>query len=52
MDEFPWWWALAIVALASLIVYQHRSNIGRLLNGTERKFGNREPSAPNPANPT
>jgi glycerol-3-phosphate acyltransferase PlsY len=52
MDEFPWWWALAVVALASLIIYQHRSNIGRLLNGTERKFGNREPSATNPAKPT
>ena len=43
--DFPWWWAIAVVALASLIVYQHRSNIGRLLSGTERKFGSRESSA-------
>ncbi len=51
--DFPWEWALAIVAMAAIIVYQHRTNIARLKNGTERKFGNREaadpPAAKHPA---
>ena len=34
------------VLLAGLIVYKHRSNIARLLNGTENKFG--KPRAPTP----
>ena len=43
------WWAAAIVAIGVIIVFQHRSNIDRLLKGTERKFGQKEsvePSAP------
>lgn len=36
------WWAAAIVAIGIIIVFQHRSNIDRLLKGTERKFGNKE----------
>lgn len=38
------WWAAAIVAIGVIIVFQHRSNIDRLLKGTERKFGSKESS--------
>lgn len=31
------------LAVAALIVFQHRGNIGRLLKGTERKLGERTP---------
>lgn len=37
--DLPWPWSLAVTALASIIVYQHRTNIQRLLKGTENKFG-------------
>ena len=51
--DFPWGWALGITGIAGIIVYQHRTNIARLRNGTERKFGNREapqpPAASEPA---
>ena len=43
------WWAAAIVAIGVIILFQHRSNIDRLLKGTERKFGQKEsvePSTP------
>lgn len=40
--SFPSWWAVGVVTVATIIVIQHRGNIARLLNGTERKFGNRE----------
>lgn len=40
--SFPTWWATGVVATAAIIVVQHRGNIARLLNGTERKFGVRE----------
>lgn len=40
--SFPSWWATGVVAVATIIVIQHRGNISRLLNGTERKFGARE----------
>lgn len=36
------WWAAAIVVIGLIIIFQHRSNIDRLLKGTERKFGNQE----------
>lgn len=36
------WWAAAIVVIGLIIVFQHRTNIDRLLKGTERKFGNKE----------
>jgi glycerol-3-phosphate acyltransferase PlsY len=39
--DFSGWWAMAVTAIAALIVYHHRANIQRLLNGTENKFGNR-----------
>lgn len=37
--SFPSWWATGVVTVAGIIVIQHRGNISRLLNGTERKFG-------------
>jgi glycerol-3-phosphate acyltransferase PlsY len=49
MGEFPWPWAIAISVIAAIIIWQHRTNIQRLLNGTERKFGSREASSHNPA---
>jgi glycerol-3-phosphate acyltransferase PlsY len=39
--DFSGWWAAAITAISALIVYHHRANIQRLLNGTENKFGQR-----------
>lgn len=48
--HFPPWYAAAIVVIAAIIIYQHRANISRLLNGTERKFGNREETPAKPAN--
>jgi len=47
--DYPWWWVLAMWIMAAIIVVQHRTNIQRLLNGTERKFGNREATNPTPA---
>ena len=47
--DYPWWWVIAIWTMAAIIIYQHRTNIQRLLNGTERKFGNREATNPTPA---
>lgn len=37
----PGWWAVGVVGVGAIIVIQHRSNIKRLLNGTENKFGQR-----------
>jgi glycerol-3-phosphate acyltransferase PlsY len=34
-----WSISVAILAITAIIVLQHRSNIGRLLAGTERRFG-------------
>jgi glycerol-3-phosphate acyltransferase PlsY len=42
MGYLPWSWSIATAFMGAIIVWQHRSNIQRLLNGTERKFGNRE----------
>ncbi len=36
------WWAAAIVGIGIIIIIQHRTNIDRLLKGTERKFGQKE----------
>jgi acyl phosphate:glycerol-3-phosphate acyltransferase len=38
----PWSWSIATVVMGAIIILQHRTNIQRLLNGTERKFGTRE----------
>ncbi len=39
--DFPWPWVLATATMGLLIVGKHRSNIERLLAGTERRFGER-----------
>lgn len=44
MGDFPGWWSLGVVGIGLLIIWQHRTNIQRLRDGTERKFGNREPA--------
>lgn len=46
----PGWWAAGVVGVGLIIVIQHRSNIKRLWNGTENKFGQRS-SAPPPTIP-
>jgi glycerol-3-phosphate acyltransferase PlsY len=38
-----WAWVAAVAGMAAIVVAQHRSNIRRLLSGTERRFG--EPAA-------
>ena len=40
-----WQTVVAVVAMASIIVIQHRGNIRRLLNGTERRIGERPTAA-------
>ncbi len=40
--DFPWSWAFAITLLSAIIVFHHRTNIARLVKGTERKFGAKE----------
>ncbi len=47
--DYPWWWVVAMWIMAGIIIIQHRANIQRLLNGTERKIGNREATSPSPA---
>ena len=37
----PGWWAVGVVGVGAIVVIQHRSNIKRLINGTENKFGQR-----------
>lgn len=37
--DMPWAWAIGVMVISAIIAYQHRTNISRLLNGTERKFG-------------
>ena len=46
MGIVPGWWAAGIVGIGLIIVIQHRSNIKRLLNGTENKFGQRSQISP------
>lgn len=53
MGIVPGWWAVGIVGIGVIIVIQHRTNIRRLLNGTENKFGQRTtvpPAVPPPHN--
>lgn len=40
-----WWVAVAVSVIVGIIVLKHRGNIQRLLNGTERRFGERTPTA-------
>ncbi|HYJ12311.1 MAG TPA: glycerol-3-phosphate 1-O-acyltransferase PlsY [Thermomicrobiales bacterium] len=42
LGYLPWSWTIATCCMGAIIVWQHRSNIQRLLNGTERKFGTHE----------
>ena len=39
---------LFTVALASLVVWAHRGNMGRLLRGEENRFGDRKQAAADP----
>ena len=41
VNEKGWFYLYLSVAAASLIVFTHRSNLGRLLQGRERKLGER-----------
>jgi glycerol-3-phosphate acyltransferase PlsY len=43
------WWAAGVVGIGLIIIFQHRSNIDRLLKGTERKFGVKESPGGPPA---
>ncbi|MDP9367490.1 MAG: glycerol-3-phosphate 1-O-acyltransferase PlsY [Chloroflexota bacterium] len=40
-----WWVAGGVAVIVSIIVLKHRGNIRRLLDGTERRFGERAPSS-------
>jgi glycerol-3-phosphate acyltransferase PlsY len=51
MDRVPGWWAAGIVGIGLIIVIQHRSNIKRLINGTENKFG-QQTTLPPPTAPS
>lgn len=46
--DFSWLWAVAVGVIASIIIGKHHTNIGRLLTGTERRFGVSETPAANP----
>lgn len=39
MPGYTLWERIPVLAMVALITYQHRSNIGRLIAGTERKIG-------------
>ena len=41
-DEFKWSRKKSTTIIGLIIVFQHRSNIDRLIKGTERKFGQKE----------
>ncbi len=40
-----WWVAGGVAVIVGIIVLKHRGNIRRLLDGTERRFGERAPSS-------
>lgn len=40
-----WWVAGGVTVIVGIIVLKHRGNIRRLLDGTERRFGERVPSS-------
>jgi glycerol-3-phosphate acyltransferase PlsY len=37
--DFSWLWATAVGVISAIIIGKHYTNIARLLNGTERRFG-------------
>ncbi len=41
IGDLPWQAVLATLTISSIIVFKHHENIRRLLNGTERRFGER-----------
>lgn len=43
--QVPGWDAVALVGIGGIILWQHRGNIERLRNGTERKIGGSEAPA-------
>jgi glycerol-3-phosphate acyltransferase PlsY len=47
--SFPEWWAAGVAVVCAIIVLQHRGNILRLLDGTERKFTIRDSTKATPA---
>jgi glycerol-3-phosphate acyltransferase PlsY len=40
-----WWFPVVLDALAALAIWRHRSNIRRLLNGTESRIGSKKKNA-------
>jgi len=50
MGSLPWWWVVGVVVIALIIIERHRSNIRRLLNHTENKFGGRVNPTAKPGN--
>ena len=47
---YPWPLAIAGLAVAGIVAVRHRANIGRLLAGTESRFGQRDrPPDPRPS---
>ncbi|HYD00393.1 MAG TPA: glycerol-3-phosphate 1-O-acyltransferase PlsY [Phycisphaerales bacterium] len=41
-----WPYATAAILLAVMVVWRHRTNIARMLNGTEPRYGRKPPGAP------
>lgn len=39
--DYRWEWVVALAVMGGIIIYKHRPNIRRLLDGTENKFGAR-----------
>jgi glycerol-3-phosphate acyltransferase PlsY len=46
--QILWPYLLVSVLLAAMVIYKHRGNIRRTLEGTERRIGQREPPGPEP----
>lgn len=46
--SFAWPWFVAIVFIASWLIYKHKRNIHNLLHGKESKIGSKKESTPNP----
>ena len=44
--EVAWSITVTVLAVTAIIVFKHQGNIRRILNGTERRFGEKVPPAP------